>query len=243
METHANVFALDDLLVASSNDIIKNGFNDSNLPPVIKAWVAEKVLSLLPVRFLSEFLKSLLENRNLPNFDLISTHLRESSNQQTDENTLFTENNIHCDFFDDTFLPEISSTQAIPPTKTQHFHLKTTTSNATSSQQKPHTKPSVSRQSNILNPALNLPVSPTLNPFPPKKEKPEFFPRYMLSSDEELEITNSGKYKCPFCDDYATEKQITLYVHVKQKHPRIHKEKQARKNTGWLQIVANGSNG
>ena len=106
MNSQLSFYALDDLLVASSNDIIKNGFTESKLPPVIKAWVAEKVLSLLPQQFLSQFLKSLLDNRQLN----ISDHIDETLDNIFDKN---------CEFHDDTILSVLAN-----PATTASTHAK-----------------------------------------------------------------------------------------------------------------------
>ena len=65
MLTHVGAFALDDLLIASSNDVINNGFLDSALPPIIKGWLAEKVLKNLPKPFLSDLLTAMISDRDM----------------------------------------------------------------------------------------------------------------------------------------------------------------------------------
>ena len=146
MLTHVGSFALDDFLIASSNDIINNGFEDSALPPIIKGWLAEKVLKILPKPFLSDLLTAMIEKRNLTETLTYSynatDHLTEISlkiyknvqmkawseagatlpeTNNNDKSSIFEGDVTNFEFFDGTMLAETPMNQQISLMHKTHF--------------------------------------------------------------------------------------------------------------------------
>ena len=137
--THVGAYALDDLLAAASNDIIKNGFNNSTFPPIIKGWFADKILSVLPERFLSDIVKLIVEERDL---NECLTYIQDDTQKEikirfiqnedysenlydknvsildeTEEENIFRKNETSCHFFDTQIIPEVPFQEQVAKTE------------------------------------------------------------------------------------------------------------------------------
>lgn len=63
-----SLYAFDDLLITCSEHISKHGFETDAIPPMIKGWLAEKIVSLLPNDLTKILLQNFLQNKENTNF-------------------------------------------------------------------------------------------------------------------------------------------------------------------------------
>lgn len=58
-------YAFDDLLITCSEHISKHGFQTESIPPIIKGWLAEKIVTVLPPDFIKTLLNKCLQTKHL----------------------------------------------------------------------------------------------------------------------------------------------------------------------------------
>ena len=58
-----SIYSFDDLLVTCSEHITKHGFRTDSIPPMIKGWLADKMVTVLPHDFTKILLTKLLNTK------------------------------------------------------------------------------------------------------------------------------------------------------------------------------------
>ena len=249
MNTHIGTYALDDLLAATSNDIIQNGFNNTNFPPLIKGWLAEKVLSILPQDLLSEILKLIVEDRDLneclsyvhdrdrkeikirfiPDFGALDDH--ENSNFIDIEELVFKKNETSCDFFDTTVIPETPFSERVAKTEKFIKHEEIEARSTKSPSKRRFGIPEYDDSATL--PKYNKPTENSSIPnltLPLQFMKPTMLYHSSDSSDSD------GVVNCKHCDNVSYPRETNtrneikrkLHRHIRKQHPDKWAEKTER---------------
>ena len=78
-----DLYAFDDLLITCSEHISKHGFQTESIPPMIKGWLAEKIITILPSDFTKTLLNKCLQTKDLQQSITMKTEVSYDSTRIT----------------------------------------------------------------------------------------------------------------------------------------------------------------
>jgi len=78
-----DLYAFDDLLITCSEHISKHGFQTESIPPIIKGWLADKIITVLPSDFTKTLLNKCLQSKDLQQSITMKTEVSYDSTRIT----------------------------------------------------------------------------------------------------------------------------------------------------------------